>query len=191
MCLVPSMVYSSPSNKPSLSIDTNPNQTSSNKPSLSINTNPNQTGNEGLDTEGKWRKKAGNCEHKSVSYLTGNTVDGSADIPCDFSSDLESEAGKSTRDKEIYPAKHPAFKDQDDVAYLCDNCLGVICKDCRIDYSSEEEETPTPSKITFPEFKQSSSSSSTDNKETSKKGSLLDDYADTSTEMPDYLIGDE
>jgi hypothetical protein len=47
------MVYSSPSNKPSLSIDTNPNQTSSNKPSLSIDTNPNQTGNEGLDTEGK------------------------------------------------------------------------------------------------------------------------------------------
>jgi len=37
MCLIPSLVCRSPSNKPSLSIDTNPNK----------------TGNEGLDTEGE------------------------------------------------------------------------------------------------------------------------------------------
>jgi hypothetical protein len=185
------MVYRSPSNKPSLSIDTDPNKTPSNKPSLSIDTNPNQTGNEGLDTEVKWRKEAGYCEHKSVSRLTGNAADGSADIPCDFSSDLEPETGKSTRDKEIHPVKHPAFKGEDDVAYLCNNCLGVICKDCRVEYSSDEEETPTPTKVTFPEFKQNNSSKDIDNKETNKKASLLDDYADTSTEMPDYIGGDE
>jgi hypothetical protein len=127
-----------------------------------------------------------------VSHLTGNAVDGSADIPCDFSSDFEPEAGKSTRDKEITPIKHPAFKDKDDVAYLCDNCLGVICRDCRVEYSSEEEETPTPTKVTFPEFRQNSSSSGTDSKDSNKKdSSLLDDYADTSTEMPDYMGGDD
>jgi hypothetical protein len=177
----------------------NSNKSSSNKPSLTINTNTNETGNEGLDTEGKWRKKAGNCEHKSVSHLTAEIADGSADIPCDFASDLESELGKSTRDKEIHPSKHPAFKHEDDVAFLCNNCLSVICKDCRVEYSSEEEETPTPSKVTFPEFKGSpsktdnidSSNTTDDNKEISNKGSLLDDYADTSTEMPDYMGGDE
>lgn len=202
MCLIPSLVCRSPD-----------------KPSLSIDTDPNKTGNEGLDTEGEWRKKAGNCEHKIVSKLVGNTIDGSAGIPCDFSSDFETEAGKSTRDKEIHPNKHPAFKDEDDVAYVCNNCLGVICQDCRVDYSSNEEDTPTPTKVTFPEFREDSSStnasietgssintdketnsstntietssSTNTNIETSKTDSLLDDYADTSTEMPDYMGGDD
>jgi hypothetical protein len=133
--------------------------------------------------------------------LAANAQDGSADIPCDFSSDFEAE-GKSTRDKEISPEKHSAFKDVNDVAYLCNDCLGVICQECRVEYSSEEEETPTPTKVTFPEFKQDNSSSkidnkeinssnNADNKEINKKDSLLDDYADTSTEMPDYMGGDD
>jgi len=145
-----------------------------------------------------------------VSKLVGNSIDGSTGIPCDFSSDFEPEVGKSTRDKEIHPNKHPAFKDEDDVAYLCNNCLGVICQECRVDYSSNEEDTPTPTKVTFPEFKQNSSSTNADketsssintdketnsstntNKEINKTDSLLDDYADTSTEMPDYMGGDD
>jgi hypothetical protein len=210
MCLTPTLVCRSPSNKPSSS----DKPSSSNKPSLTIDTNPNETGNRGLDKEGEWRKSAGICDHSSVSYLIGSTADGSTDIPCDFSSDFE-EAGKSTRDKEIYPDKHPAFKQDGDFAYLCNNCLGVICKDCRVEYSSDEEDTPTPTQMTFPELPQNdpssstsndpssstsnnpssstdnSSSSNTDNEEISKNDSLLDDYADTSTEMPDYIGGDD
>jgi hypothetical protein len=185
ICLIPSLVCKSPI-KPSLSVDT-----SLKKPSLSINTNPNKTGNEGLDAEAAWRTKAANCEHKDTKDFVPDFGDGSLKTSCDFAPDLETEAGKSTRDKEIYPVKHLAFKSINDVAYLCEDCHSVLCKNCRVEYSSDEQETPTPTKVTFPEFKPTNSSAKAENKETNNKGSLLDEYADTSTEMPDYIGGDD
>jgi hypothetical protein len=141
------------------------------------------------------------CEHNSVSNFVGYSADGSVDTTCDFSSEFEAEAGKSTRDKEINPDKHPAFKHDGDVAYVCDGCLGVICRDCRVEYSSDEEQTPTPTKFTFPDFRENNSSSETNNSSSSKtdnssssktdNSSLLDDFADTSSEMPDYTGGDD
>jgi hypothetical protein len=65
---------------------------------------------------------------------------------CDMTFDLQEDVGKSNKDKEMHPNKHPAVEGQDYTAFLCDYCLAIICKNCRVEYPS----VSTPASFTFP-----------------------------------------
>lgn len=128
---------------------------------------------------------------------------------CDSAGSPSEEAGRSTYDKETEPRKHPAVEGEGDVAFVCNICHMVTCKNC-------VEVTPTDSTPVSPSFpftegtnlptgskdidslsasKDTDSPSASNSKEstnpTLSKSSLLDDFADPSTELPDYTGNDD
>lgn len=137
---------------------------------------------------------------------------------CDSAGSPSEEAGRSTYDKETEPRKHPAVEGEGDVAFVCNICHMVTCKNC-------VEVTPTDSTPVSPSFpftegtnlptgskdidslsaskdtdslsasKNTDSPSASNSKEstnpTLSKSSLLDDFADPSTELPDYTGNDD
>lgn len=118
---------------------------------------------------------------------------------CDFEND--DDKGRSIAEKATRPNKHPAVEGANDVAFLCSECQSVCCKNCYEEYPSEEntpvsdrgflEDNNSLSDNKGPsENKGSNSPEDTHNKE-SCKSSLLDDFADPSSEMPDYMGCDD
>ena len=128
---------------------------------------------------------------------------------CDSAGSPSEEAGRSTYDKETEPRKHPAVEGEGDVAFVCNICHMVTCKNC-------VEVTPTDSTPVSPSFPFTegtnlpTASKDTDSLPTSKdtdtlptsnskestnpalsKSSLLDDFADPSAELPDYTGNDD
>lgn len=172
------------------------------KPKLSIDTNP-STGNEGLDAEKEWRKKSAYCEHEDFFIYEGDKNDNTDPMLCDFSGDHEDTKDQSIEEQSSKPRKHRAIEHEEDWAYVCSNCFAVVCKGCIVDYPSEEN-TPVFSsheekyeenqdvkqqnsfigQINFAEQNIEQQSNS-DNK------SLIDDFASTDCEMPDYTSGDD
>lgn len=195
------------------------------KPNLTIDTNP-STGNEGLDAEKKWREKSAYCEHEEISIYEADENDNTDPMLCDFIGDSEEIEGQSTIEQHSAPKKHPAVVGEGDWAYVCNNCQAVICKDCNVNYPSEENSvvySPIPEEFLEKEEynneenssmeKNSSSeninseeeklrennnntaeeilSSSNRNINDTSNASLIDDFANTDCEMPDYTGGDD
>lgn len=166
------------------------------KPKLIIDTSGPKTENDGLNREISFRKRAANCEHPEL----GKFVQGKVPVDCDIAGDFtEEEKGRSVKDRVTEPVKHRATENEGDEAFLCNECLLIICKCCKVDYQSSPE-TPLPSQVTFPTT--SSDEKSIDVVQTdkpnkgeevadSKKGSLIDDFANLDCEMPDYMGGDD
>jgi hypothetical protein len=164
---------------------------------------------------------------------------------CDSAGSPSEEAGRSTYDKETEPRKHPAVEGEGDVAFVCNICHMVTCKNCvevtptdstpvspsfpftegtnlptgskDIDSlsaskdtdslsaskdtdslsASKDTDSPSASKDTDSPSasKDTDSPSASNSKEstnpTLSKSSLLDDFADPSTELPDYTGNDD
>lgn len=161
------------------------------KPNLKIDTVL-STGHEGLDAEKEWRRKSAFCEH-SWSMFVSDEKDNEDPMPCDFDNG-EQDMKTPLSERATRPNKHPAVEGEKDAAFLCENCHAICCKNCYQEYPSEEN-TPVSDrgfleeKNTLTENKDKNVSEKTQN--ISSKSSLLDDYADTSTEMPDYTGGDD
>jgi hypothetical protein len=113
------------------------NSSTKKKPSLHIDTKP-KTGNEGLDAEKEWRENSSYCEHKEVFKYVADEKDNKDPMLCDFSNNFEETAGQSIKEQGDAPKKHPAVSKEGDWAYLCNDCHAVICKNCRVEYPSEE-----------------------------------------------------
>lgn len=186
------------------------------KPNLTIDTNP-STGNEGLDAEKRWREKSAYCEHEDVSIYEADENDNVDPMLCDYTGDSEETAGQSTAEQSSAPKKHPAVVGEGDWAYICNDCHAVICKDCNVDYPSEDntpQYSPIPEDFTNknpfddkqnPSTKEESSieedvskkqnplveKDSSNKPDDSSKSSLIDDFANTDCEMPDYTAGDD
>jgi len=89
-----------------------------------------------------------------------------------------------------------------DVAFICSNCHMTVCKNCVEEYSSSEN-TPVSPAFPFTEnaiFSSSEKNQQDTNQEDTNKqdtntskpqSSLLDDYANVNTELPDYFGGDD
>jgi hypothetical protein len=119
---------------------------------------------------------------------------------CDSDGSPSEEAGRSTYDKETEPRKHPAVEGEGDVAFVCNICHMVTCKNC-------VEVTPTDSTPVSPSFpffegtnlptasKDTNSLPTSNSKESTNpalsKSFLLDDFADPSAELPDYTGNDD
>lgn len=129
--------------------NTETEQSSSRKPKLTIDTNQHTTGNSGIDAESKWRRTSANCTHSDLSIFTACEGDGSLETECDMTSELE--VNRSNIEKEMYPKKHLAFEKAGDEAFVCRGCNANICQKCWVDYGSEEEDSPLPSQVDFPE----------------------------------------
>jgi hypothetical protein len=167
------------------------------KPDLHIDTNPSR-GNEGLDAEKEWRKKSSTCEHNDISIYEGDENDNTNPMLCDYEGDPENTAGQSSRDQANAPNKHPAVQGENDWAYLCNDCLAVICKDCHVYYPSEENTPVEQHDDSTTDNNSSGNNNEKENMETMEnsskspdKSSLIDDFADTSCELPDYTAGDD
>lgn len=149
------------------------------------------TGNPGLDAEKKWRHKSGFCEH-DWSYYVSDEKDIKNPMLCDFE-DEEQDIDSSVAEKATKPNKHPAVEGAKDVAFICNMCHAVCCKNCYQEYPSDEN-TPVSDRG-FLEEKNSPSNNKGTSEEKPKnspsKSSLLDDFADTSSEMPDYTGGED
>jgi len=140
-------------------------------PNLKIETESKSTGNEGLDAEKKWRSTHSNCEHVWGLYVSDeNDNSPTKRVDCDFSYDHSEDAGKSTREKETMPSKHPAVEGERDAAFLCNNCHAVACKNCIEDYPSDES-TPV-SVIGFP-ISERDNSPTVDDKENASNSKSL------------------
>jgi hypothetical protein len=162
------------------------------KPNLTIETNP-STGNEGLDAEKEWRNKSSFCEHDKLFKYLADENDNTNPMLCDYTGDSEDVAGQSSKDQSDIPKKHPAVKGEGDWAHICDNCHAVICKNCHVEYPPEEN-TPVGSPGGYVERKELNISNDKQKDKTidnSSKSSILDDFADTSSELPDYIGGDD
>ena len=186
------------------------NMLGKNKPKLSIDINP-STGNEGLDAEKEWRKKSAYCEHDDYFIYEGDKNDNTDPMLCDFSGDHEDTKDQSIAEQYSKPIKHRAIEHEGDWAYVCNNCFAVKCKDCFVDYPSEEntpvysshaekyeeykdikQQNSSVEQTTFTEqnIKQQSNSSDKSSNNNDNK-SLIDDFANTNCEMPDYTSGDD
>lgn len=88
------------------------------KPDLKISTGPT------TDVE-KDKEKIGKCTHDKLSLFKIDKVEEVDSTLCDF----EGENGKSN---------HKAFDSVTDNAFVCDNCHGILCKDCIEIYSDED-----------------------------------------------------
>lgn len=153
------------------------------KPNLSIDTKTPSSGNEGLDKEQAWREKSAFCEHDFEALYQADEKDSTSPVECDFTHDTNDDAGKSKLEKMNNPTKHPAVEGEGDVAFLCNKCHAIACKDCIEDYS-DDENTPT-------DDKEKPFSGNNTVQDTKEKSSILDDFANTSTEMPDYTSGED
>jgi hypothetical protein len=168
------------------------------KPNLTIDTK-NSTGNEGLDREKQWRKESSFCEHSELSMYIGDENDNKSPLGCDFVGDHEEVGEQLTKDQENIPKKHPAVEGEGDVAFICDNCHAVICKNCYTEYSSDEDNEETfDSKAENNEETSDSKAENNiaenqkdENLNEGQSRSLIDDYADVSCELPDYFSGDD
>jgi len=78
----------------------------------------------------KDNEKIGFCTH-DLGILTSTNAKDTELIECDFDNGEGGSCGNLS--------KHNAFDGVGDVAFLCKNCQGVVCKNCIEDYSSEEE----------------------------------------------------
>jgi hypothetical protein len=126
---------------------------------------------------------------------------------CDSAGSPSEEADRTTYDKETEPRKHPAVEGEGDVAFVCNICHMVTCKNC-------VEVTPTDSTPVSPSFpftegtnlptaskdanslltsnsKENTNNSKESTNPTLSKSSLLDDFADPSAELPDYTGNDD
>ena len=163
----------------------------SERPKLTVETKQKDTGNEGLDREKEWRDKAAMCEHKNKSVYLADEGDDSNPMLCDMTSGGP-EQGKSNYEKTTNPDKHPAVAKAGDSAWVCDDCLAVICDDCTVYYSDSSAGTTTASQADFPLSERVTAESSGSNSTTQgSSGSLLDDFADPSSEPADYTGGDD
>jgi hypothetical protein len=177
------------------------------KPKLKIDTNP-STGNEGLDAEKEWRKKSAYCEHKKHFVYEGDENDNTDPMLCDFSGDFEDTKDQSIAEQSSNPKKHPAIQHEGDWAYVCSDCFAVVCKDCMVDYPSEENTPvfssnsekhqnekedikPQDSSTEQAAFEEQQSHQSNKDITNNNSKSLIDEFANTSCEMPDYTGGDE
>ena len=138
------------------------------------------------------------CEHPSTSLYIADQGDNKDPMLCDVTSDFD-EVGRTNFEKETQPNKHPAVENEGDVAFKCNTCHMIVCKNCVEEYSSSEN-TPVSPAFPFTEasnlpFTEASNLPSAKDKEDANspktKNSLLDDYADTSAELPDYTSGDD
>jgi len=78
-------------------------------------------------------EKVGNCFHEDMSLFMANTSQDVEGTMCDFSDVFDSKGKVET---------HKAFDSATDVAFVCNNCHAVMCKDCGEDYSSSENASP-------------------------------------------------
>lgn len=155
-----------------------------------------------------------------MQLYIGDSNDNKNPIECDYSAD--SEANRNNIDRSTKPDKHPAVESAGDVAFICNNCHTIICKNCVEEYS--DTETPTSERLLdspsnnvtnfskeLSNYKKSSdttlqnpSTPSISNKDitnensvevgskniseqsTQSSRSLIDDYADLSSELPNY-----
>lgn len=150
------------------------------------------TGHEGLDAEKEWRRKASFCEHV-WSLFVSDKKDNKDPMLCDFENEDE-DREKSIAERATRPNKHPAVEGANDAAFVCNDCQAVCCKNCYQEYSSEENTPVSPRGFLEDKDSLSENKSNSLPKHTPKdssKSSLIDDYADTSTEMPDYTGGDD
>ena len=88
------------------------------KPDLKISTGPT------TDVE-KDREKIGKCTHDNTKEFRINTEKDADETVCDFVGE-NGEFG------------HKAFDSVTDIAFVCDNCQAVMCRDCIEIYSDEE-----------------------------------------------------
>jgi hypothetical protein len=78
------------------------------------------------------KQKIGLCTHDDFSqFVPGNSQDVESSV-CDF------DAGNQENNPEGY---HKAFEGENDVAFVCNSCHAILCKDCVQDYSSEDSPT--------------------------------------------------
>lgn len=154
------------------------------KPNLTIETKPSSSGNKALDEERERWEKSRFCEHRFNGKYVGTEKDNTSPVLCDFTHDVNEDINK----------KHPAVKGKGDVCYVCDFCPCICCKDCKVDYSSSEN-TPTEKSVFEKSLteKTPSEKSSSDNtcSDIVSRQSNLDDFADLSTELPDYTGCDD
>lgn len=119
------------------------------KPKLNIDTKPITSGNEGLDKEKQQRDNMANCEHPKMSYYVADGGDNIDPITCDATAS-PTEAARSARDAELHPIKHPAVEGAGDVAFICDSCMMIICKNCIMETAPNTPDTPTAFTADFP-----------------------------------------
>lgn len=138
------------------------------KPNLTIDT-----------TRDKRQDEIAYCAHKWSNYVSDEKDIKNPDL-CDFTSTLPEE-------KETRPNKHPAVGG----AFICNYCEALCCKNCHVEYPSSplNDKGFLEKQNSLPENKASNIPENTHNN--SSKSSLLDDFADTSTEMPDYTGGED
>lgn len=70
------------------------------------------TGNQGIDAEGEWRVKAGDCEHKNLGIFIAH--EGDQPTYCDIADDRKDERRATGYLESTYPDKHPATEHADD-----------------------------------------------------------------------------
>ena len=143
------------------------------------------------------------CEHPNLTTYVAGSPDEKDPMLCDVAGDASEEPVKSIQKEETQPDKHPAVTKKGDTASVCQDCHMVICDNCIEDHSDQEYNTPTPSQVDFPTQSSSQitkdSSSETEvrdahvqkeqagEKESDQIRSNIEDFADPSTEMPDYI----
>jgi len=74
-------------------------------------------------------ERIGKCTHDELSCYVADSENEVQDTNCDFSTE---------RDANQQPELHKAFDYQGDKALLCDKCDAIICKDCYVEYTNEE-----------------------------------------------------
>lgn len=112
----------------------NPNPDNSNDGNKGKKPKPNLQIKVGAETDlEKDLEKIGKCLHEEMSLFMANTSQDAEQTLCEFSEEFDSQ-GKFE--------SHKAFDSASDVAFVCDNCHAVMCKNCCEDYSSCENTSP-------------------------------------------------
>jgi len=91
------------------------------KPDLTIKIGP-QTDHD------KDKSKLANCTHDKTSNFKITSEEEAENTFCDFSNDTEDKGDQ-----------HKAFDGPSDNAFICDDCFGILCKNCVQDYSDSDE----------------------------------------------------
>ena len=76
-------------------------------------------------------EKVGNCLHEDKRLFMASQD--AEDTLCDFSDKFDSQGRVES---------HKAFDSANDLAFVCDNCHAVMCKNCGEEYSSSENTSP-------------------------------------------------
>jgi len=78
----------------------------------------------------KDKERIGLCTHDQYSEFHSSNSNDVETIYCDFDNGETRSSGGAL--------EHKAFDSEKDIAFLCNNCHAVMCKNCVQDYSSDE-----------------------------------------------------